>query len=93
MIQPYRKMGTVGGRRGTGKDPGCLLRLTLRDTPGWRVPRQASEVVTMIIDSLTIAGLLAFVSVSAFLVFTLRSPAEDDDQRGRCDTCGLSVHN
>jgi len=47
----------------------------------------------MIIDSLTIAGLLAFVSVSAFLVFTLRSTVEDDDQQGRCDACGLSVHN
>jgi len=47
----------------------------------------------MIIDSLTIAGLLAFVSVSAFLVFTLRSPAEDDDQQGRFGAYGRPVHN
>ena len=47
----------------------------------------------MIIDSLTIAGLLAFVSVSAFLVFTLRTPAEDDEQRGRFSAFGRPVHN
>jgi hypothetical protein len=47
----------------------------------------------MIIDSLTIAGLLAFVSVSAFLTLTLRASVEADDQQGRCDTCGLSVYS
>ena len=45
----------------------------------------------MFIDSLTIAGLLAFVLISAFLLVTSRHPAEDDQHHCNYNSCGHPI--
>ena len=45
----------------------------------------------MIIDTLTIAGLLVFVSISAFLLLAGRASAEDDRYHCSFDVCGRPI--
>lgn len=47
----------------------------------------------MFIDSLTIAGLLAFVLISAFLLLTSRHPADDDRFPCNSESCGRPVRH
>ena len=73
--------------------PDAAARRNLRGSPMWRASRRTREVAMMFIDSLTIAGLLAFVSISAFLLLTSRHPAEDKRRHCRFDTCGRPVRD
>ena len=42
----------------------------------------------MIIDSLTITGILTFVTITAFLILSTRNPVKDGDLRTRTGTPG-----
>ena len=86
-----RRMGTVGkvsSRRGS--PPGCRSA----DATEWadhRVvscPTPAKEVVTMIIDTLTITGILTFVIITAFLILSTRNAVKHGDLRTRTGTPG-----
>jgi hypothetical protein len=45
----------------------------------------------MIIDTLTIAGLLTVISISALVLLVNRAPTDDDEARCGLDECGQPV--
>ena len=76
------RMGTVGKAQSRrGRSPGAAVPTQ----PGWAGyqavsrPPPTKEVTTMIIDSLTITGILTFVAISAFLILSLRNDAKQGD--------------